>query len=70
MGTRLARKFGTPLLARVADDVRIEVLYISGPRTYTELFAYIESYYNTHRKHSSLGYMTPATFEAHINATH
>ena len=36
----------------------------------TELFAYIESYYNTHRKHSSLGYMTPATFEAHINATH
>ena len=33
-----------------------------------ELFAYIESYYNTHRKHSSLGYKTPATFEAHLNS--
>ena len=29
-----------------------------------ELFAYIESYYNTHRKHSALQYRTPATFEA------
>jgi transposase InsO family protein len=31
-----------------------------------ELFAYIESYYNTHRKHSSLGYKTPASFEDSI----
>ena len=30
----------------------------------TELFAYIESYYNTQRKHSSIGYLTPAEFEA------
>ena len=29
-----------------------------------ELFAYIESYYNTHCKHSALQYRTPATFEA------
>ena len=33
-----------------------------------ELSAYIESYYNTHRKHSSLGYKTPASFEAFIHA--
>ena len=33
-----------------------------------EIFAYIESYYNTHRKHSSLGYKTPAAFEAHLNS--
>ena len=33
-----------------------------------EIFVSIESYYNTHRKHSSLGYKTPATFEAHINS--
>ena len=33
-----------------------------------EIFAYIESYYNTHRKHSSLGYKTPATFEAYLNS--
>ena len=31
-----------------------------------EIFSYIESYYNTHRKHSSLGYKTPAQFEALI----
>ena len=30
----------------------------------TELFAYIESYYNTHRRHSSLDYLTPTQFEA------
>jgi putative transposase len=32
----------------------------------TEIFDYIEGYYNTHRKHSSLGYKTPSQFEAHI----
>lgn len=30
----------------------------------TEIFEYIEGYYNTHRKHSSLGYQTPSQFEA------
>lgn len=29
-----------------------------------ELFDYIEAYYNTHRRHSSLKYLTPAEFEA------
>ena len=29
-----------------------------------ELFAYIESYYNTHRKRSARQYRTPAQFEA------
>jgi transposase InsO family protein len=33
-----------------------------------ELFAYIESYYNTHRRHSSLQYKTPAQFEAQIQS--
>lgn len=31
-----------------------------------EIFSCIESYYNTHRKHSSLGYKTPAQFETLI----
>lgn len=31
-----------------------------------ELFAYIDSYYNTQRLHSSLNYQSPATFEAEI----
>lgn len=29
----------------------------------TEVFNYIEMYYNTHRLHSSLGYLSPAQFE-------
>jgi len=32
----------------------------------TEIFSYIEAYYNTHRKHSSLGYKTPVQFESEI----
>lgn len=32
----------------------------------TELFDYIESYYNNQRKHSALGYLTPNQFEAKI----
>jgi len=35
----------------------------------TEIFDYIEGYYNTHRKHSSLGYKTPSQFEAQIHST-
>ncbi len=34
----------------------------------TEIFDYIYSYYNQHRKHSSLGYQTPAQFEAKIHS--
>jgi putative transposase len=35
---------------------------------HTEIFDYIEGYYNNHRKHSALNYQTPAQFEAHINS--
>lgn len=31
-----------------------------------KIFEYIEGYYNTHRKHSSLGYKAPSQFEALI----
>jgi len=34
----------------------------------TEIFDYIEGYYNTHRKHSALGYQTPSQFETHLNS--
>ena len=34
----------------------------------TEIFEYIDGYYNTHRKHSSIGYKTPNQFEAHIHS--
>jgi putative transposase len=35
----------------------------------TEIFDYIDGYYNIHRKHSSLGYRTPAQFENQILST-
>jgi transposase InsO family protein len=34
----------------------------------TEIFEYIDGYYNTHRKHSSLGYKSPDQFEAHLHS--
>jgi putative transposase len=33
-----------------------------------EIFEYIDAYYNTRRKHSSLGYQTPIQFEAKIHS--
>lgn len=33
-----------------------------------EIFDHIEGYYNTHRKHSALGYLTPNQFETRINS--
>jgi putative transposase len=35
---------------------------------YTEIFDYIEGYYNTHRKHSALDYQTPSQFEAQYHS--
>jgi len=35
----------------------------------TEIFEYIDGYYNTHRKHSSIDYKTPIQFEAQIHST-
>jgi transposase InsO family protein len=35
----------------------------------TEIFEYIDGYYNTHRLHSSLNYQSPLQFEAAIHST-
>ncbi len=40
--------------------------FINSRDARTEVFAYIDSYYNTQRKHSALDYQTPAQFEAQI----
>lgn len=34
----------------------------------TKIFAFVEGYYNTHRKNSSLAYRTPHQFEAELNS--
>jgi transposase InsO family protein len=36
-------------------------------RLRTAIFDYIEGWYNTRRLHSSLGYLSPAEYEATIN---
>ncbi len=36
--------------------------------TRSELFAFSACFYKTHRKHSSLGYKTPASFDAQLNS--
>jgi len=35
----------------------------------TEIFEYIDGYYNTHRKHSAIGYQTPTQFETKLHST-
>jgi putative transposase len=35
-------------------------------QTRTAIFDYIETFYNTHRRHSALGYRSPAEFERQI----
>lgn len=40
--------------------------FINAEDARTEIFDYIESYYNIRRKHSALNYKTPAQFEAEI----
>lgn len=35
----------------------------------TEIFAYIEAYYNTRRKHSSLAYQSPLQFESNLHSS-
>jgi transposase InsO family protein len=42
--------------------------FIDADDARTELFAYIDAYYNTRRRHSSLDYQTPANFEAKLNS--
>ena len=38
-------------------------IFIDESDARTELFDYIDSYYNLRRKHSSLGYLSPSKFE-------
>jgi putative transposase len=41
--------------------------FIDEDHARTGIFEFIEGYYNTHRKHSSLGYRTPRQFEDGLN---
>lgn len=51
-------------------SLKTELVYHHNYQTYEEaersVFEYIEGWYNTRRKHSSLGYKTPAQMEKHL----
>jgi putative transposase len=42
--------------------------YLTRDQAAKDIFEYIESYYNSIRRHSTIGYKTPAEFERMINA--
>jgi len=56
--------FGT-----LKDEMLQAGCFVNATGARTGIFEYIEGYYNTHRKHSSIGYKTPSQFEAHIRST-
>lgn len=40
--------------------------FIDGKDAQIEIFSFIDGYYNTERKHSALGYLSPSKFESHL----
>jgi len=50
-------------MATLKSEMLQDGCFLNDQDARIEIFSYIESYYNTHRKHSSLGYKTPAQFE-------
>ena len=42
--------------------------FINATDARAEIFEFIDGYYNTHRKHSALGYQSPSQFEAQLRS--
>jgi transposase InsO family protein len=53
-------------MGTLKSDMLQDGCFLNEADARTEIFEYIDSYYNHHRKHSSLRYRTPAQFEAKI----
>lgn len=51
-------------IGTLKNEMLQDGIFIEESDARTELFAYIDSYYNTRRKHSSLGYLSPCKFES------
>ena len=61
----LCESFFASLECELIDRRRFATRY----EARTALFEYIEGFYNTHRRHSSLGYLSPANFERSFKKT-
>ena len=65
---------GTPLDNAVIEsffstlerELLVGERYATRAEARSSLFDYIEVFYNRHRKHSTLGYLSPSAFEAHF----
>jgi len=57
-------------IGRLKAEMLQDGCFIDRADALTELFSYIEGYYNTHRRHSSLDYQSPASFEASFHSLH
>lgn len=56
------------LIGTLKTEMLQDGCFLTAADARTELFAYIEAYYNTHRKHSALNYLSPAQFESKSSA--
>ena len=56
------------LIGTLKTEMLQDGCFLTAADARTELFAFIEAYYNTHRKHSALNYLSPAQFESHSSA--
>ena len=61
----LCESFFASLECELIDRRRFATRY----EARTALFEYIECFYNTHRRHASLGYLSPANFEMSFTKT-
>ena len=62
----MMESFFASLEAEVLDRYRIHTRY----EARTEIFSWIEGWYNTHRRHSGLGYVYPREFERRSSQNH
>lgn len=46
------------------DKVEHHILYETRSQARTDIFFYIEAFYNRQRRHSTLGYVSPEAYEA------
>ena len=51
-------------IGTLKNEMLQDGIFIDESDARTELFSYIDRSYNTHRKHSSLGYLSPSQFES------